>query len=287
MHAAGAIMLMMRGRSAPTRAVVGSGARLRSWFSRSSSGGGSSLLGWTILGIAGGLLAEAPLDRWPPRPLADSDRTVAVTSPACAARIDEVVGRRSLMAEGACWWTQSPDPQNPVACATCHDDPAAVRSWAASFPKFKPAPPPDARVMTLLQANAEAVVRHYRLADPRPAATVITAYLTQLGAGAPVSPGISVGQPVFAERLQALALSTARGRRLYAARCAACHEPASLAPAVWRFPRHAPGGPQSIESFLETHHSRGRALPWNGPAMADLLAYLVSHAAGRPLDPSP
>jgi mono/diheme cytochrome c family protein len=237
---------------------------------------GPSLLGWTVVGIAAGLLALS-------RP-ADSDETPGISSPSCTDRADAVVGRRSLVAEGACWWARSPDPQNPVTCATCHDDLAAVRSWAASFPKFKPALPPDARVMTLLQANAEAVARHYRLADPRPVATAITAYLTQLGAGVPVSPGISVGQPVFAERLHELALSTARGRRVYAARCAACHEPASLAPAVGGFPRLALPGPQSIESFLESHHARGRALPWNGPAMADLLAYLVSHAAGRSLD---
>lgn len=193
-------------------------------------------------------------------------------------------GARSLVAEGACWWTRSPDPQNPVACATCHDDPAALRYWAPSFPKFTPQPPPDARVMTLLQVNAEAVIRHYRLADPRPAATAITAYLAWLGAGVPVSPGISVGQPVFTERLRQLARSRARGRRLYAERCAACHEPASLAAAAGGFPRLAQGRPQSIEGFLETHRPRGRLMAWDGPSMADLLAYLVSHAAGRPLD---
>src|SRR3972149_11569926 len=80
-----------------------------------------------------------------------------------------------LVAEGERLWTKSPDPSNPVACATCHRDPAKTRGWAASFPKFKPLPPPHARVMTHLQANAEAVARHYRLADPLPAANGITA----------------------------------------------------------------------------------------------------------------
>jgi len=71
-------------------------------------------------------------------------------------------GPGELVAEGARWWSVSPDPGNPVACATCHHDPATVRGWAASFPKLKPLPPPHARVMTLMQANAEAVARHYR-----------------------------------------------------------------------------------------------------------------------------
>ena len=105
-----------------------------------------------------------------------------------------------LAAAGERWWTTSPDPANPVACATCHHEPAETRGWAASFPKFKPQPPPHARVMTLLQANAEAVRRHYRLVDPRPVATAITAYLTTHGAGVPLSPGVVAGQPVFPAR---------------------------------------------------------------------------------------
>jgi len=42
-------------------------------------------------------------------------------------------GSPDLVAEGERWWTKSPDPANPVACATCHWDPAATRGWAASF----------------------------------------------------------------------------------------------------------------------------------------------------------
>src|SRR5713101_4240083 len=94
----------------------------------------------------------------------------------------------ALASAGLRWWSESPDPANPVACATCHDDTGATRSWAAGFPKLRPLPPPHARVMTLLQATAEAVARHYRLADPVPAATAITAYLTALGQDVPVSP---------------------------------------------------------------------------------------------------
>jgi len=234
-----------------------------------------SLLVCAALGIAGGLTTAASP--------ADPDLTAADTSPSCADSTAAATTAGSLVAEGACWWMRSPDPGNPVACATCHDDRAAIRHWAASFPKFKPEPPPDARVMTLLQANSAAVARHYRLADPRPAATAITAYLTWLGAGLPVSPGISAGQPVFAERLRQLALSTARGRRIYAQRCGACHELAGLAAAVGAYPRREQGRPPSIEAFLESHHPRGRPLRWDGPAMADLLAYLVSQMAGRPL----
>jgi cellulose synthase/poly-beta-1,6-N-acetylglucosamine synthase-like glycosyltransferase len=54
-----------------------------------------------------------------------------------------------LVAQGKRLWMGSPDPDNPVACATCHWDAKAIRHWAPSFPKFKPLPPPGARVMTL------------------------------------------------------------------------------------------------------------------------------------------
>src|SRR5437870_11561026 len=110
-----------------------------------------------------------------------------------------------LVAEGEQRWKSSPDPRDPVACATCHYDPDETRGWAASFPKYRPLPPPAGRVMTLLQANAEAVQRHYGLADPEQVALAITAYLTSRGTGVPVSPGIVAGQPVFEGRLRALA----------------------------------------------------------------------------------
>src|SRR5215469_3757750 len=99
-------------------------------------------------------------------------------------------GLAELVAEGERWWKSSPDPRDPVACATCHYDPVETRGWAASFPKYRPLPPPDGCVMTLLQANTEAVQRHYRLTDPERPALAITAYLTSHGAGTPISPGI-------------------------------------------------------------------------------------------------
>jgi cytochrome c553 len=194
-----------------------------------------------------------------------------------------VASLRALAAEGERWWSHSPDPGNPVACATCHHDPAATRGWAASFPKVKPLPPPHRRVMTLLQANAEAVARHYLLADPLPAATAITAYLTAQGEGVPISPGVSAGQPVFPGRMRALAQSVARGERAYARRCGPCHDAARMAPAVTHFPRVVAGRPESLETFLVDHRPLDRRLRWDAPAMADLIAYLVSQVPGRPI----
>jgi cytochrome c553 len=188
---------------------------------------------------------------------------------------------QALVAEGERLWTRSPDPGNPVACATCHRDPAKTRGWAASFPKFKPLPPPHARVMTLLQANAEAVERHYRLSDPLPAATAITAYLTSLGADVAISPGISEGQPVFPARMRKLAESVARGGRLYTRTCSRCHEAAVVALAVTAFPRVADRRAESLETFLEGHHGVTRPLRWDGAPMADIIAHLSSRAAGR------
>src|SRR5439155_26253575 len=78
-----------------------------------------------------------------------------------------------LVAEGEQRWTRSPDPRDPVACGTCHHDPDETRGWAASFPKYMPLPPPEGRVMTLLQANAEVVRRAYGLADSERAALAI------------------------------------------------------------------------------------------------------------------
>ncbi len=186
----------------------------------------------------------------------------------------------SLVADGERRWVRSPDAARPVACGTCHHDPEAVRGWAASFPKVRPLPPPHARVMTLLQATAEAVTLHYGPVDPWPAAVAISAFLTARGAGLPITPGLTPDQPRFPGRLRALADSVERGRRLYARRCAACHGSVVVAP--WEGFLYATGVPAEV--FLEGHHpAGGRPLSWDSPAMADLLAYLVAQRAGRPL----
>jgi len=190
--------------------------------------------------------------------------------------------REALVEEGEQWWTRSPDPGNPVACATCHHDVAAASAWAPSFPKWKPMPPPHARVMTLLQVNAEAVARHYRVEDPRPAAVAITAYLTWLAGGAPVTPGISAGQPIFAARLEALSTSVERGAQVFDVQCRNCHERDAVAARVLAFPRVARARVEWLEGFLEGHVSPGEVLTWDGPRMADLISYLVSRLAGRP-----
>jgi len=203
--------------------------------------------------------------------------------PTCVRQAAAQTGLQALVAEGERLWTQSPDAGNPVACATCHHDPTKTRGWAASFPKFKPLPPPHARVMTLLQANAEAVERHYRLADPLPAATAITAFLTAQAAGVPISPGVSAGQPVFPTRMQALAASVVRGEGLYARICGQCHKPAAAAALVRAFPHVVEGRAESLERFIERHHSLGQHLSWGGQATADLIAYLMSQVAGSPV----
>ncbi len=185
----------------------------------------------------------------------------------------------ALVADGERRWSQSPGVDRPVACATCHHDPAATRGWAASFPKVRPLPPPHARVMTLLQATAEAVARHYGPADPRPAAIAISAFLSARGAGLPITPGLTPDQPLFPGRLRALAESVERGRMLYTGRCAACHAVAAIAPSAGGFLR-ATGEPAEV--FLEGHRpAGGPRMPWDSPAMADLLAYLVAQRAGE------
>jgi mono/diheme cytochrome c family protein len=188
-----------------------------------------------------------------------------------------------LTKEGERWWTLSPDPGNPVACATCHYDAVAVSAWAPSFPKWKPLPAPHSRVMTLLQANAEAVARHYRLDDPRPAAVAITAYLMWLARGAPVTPGTSAGQPVLPARLEALSASVERGNRAFQAGCRACHQVEQIAARALAFPRVTRGRAVSFEGFLEEHVSSSQTLTWDGAPVADLLAYLMSSLAGRTL----
>jgi cytochrome c2 len=210
---------------------------------------------------------------------------LAVSGPRGADDVDRRATDRwaALVAEGEARWTQSPDRANPVACATCHHDPMATRAWAASFPKFKPQPPPHARVMTLLQANAQAVTRHYRDLEPRRAAAAITAYLTAHGAPQPASPGIAEGQPVFEHRLAALADSADRGRRQYVERCANCHDAASVSRATGDLPGliRRRGGP--VEMFLEQHHVAGPRLAWDSADMADLMAFLARLRAGRSL----
>ena len=191
-----------------------------------------------------------------------------------------IESRETLVAVGERLWVHSPDARNPVACATCHFDVEAVRGWARSFPKFRALPPPEARVMTLLQATAEAVVRHYRLSDPLAAATALTAYLTALGGDEPLTPGRSPGQPAFPSRLQALAASVRRGEGDFRSRCGACHEPGRVAPRLRGFPRARAGEAESLETYLEAHVSGPSRLGWSDAVTADLVAFLANVLAG-------
>jgi mono/diheme cytochrome c family protein len=136
--------------------------------------------------------------------------------------------------------------------------------------------------MTLLQANAEAVRRHYGLGDPERVAVAITAYLTSRGGGVPIAPGIVAGQPVFEARLQALAASVSRGDRLYARRCGGCHAAATVAPAAGLFPRVIEGQTWSLERFIARHRP-GLDLGWDTRPIADVIAFLMSQLAGRPV----
>lgn len=222
----------------------------------------AGMIGLALAGLMGGAVAPVGGSELAPLSLANAD---------------------ALATEGERWWTRSPDPINPVACATCHHDVLAVSAWAPSFPKWKPLPPPHSRVMTLLQANAEAVSRHYRLDDPRPAAIAITAYLIWLARGASVTPGISAGQPVFAARLEALSASVERGHRAFDDGCRVCHQAEGVAARVPAFPRVVRGRLEPLEGFLEEHVSGGEVLSWDGARMADLVAYLMSRLAGRTL----
>ena len=195
--------------------------------------------------------------------------------------------RAALVAEGEKWWTSSPDPRDPVGCATCHHDRDETREWAASFPKFRPLPPPEGRVMTLLQANAEAVRRHYGLGDPERPAAAITAYLVSRGIGVPVSPGIVARQPTFESRLRALAESVGRGEQLFARRCDSCHAPSTVARVAFRFPRASAGQVESLERFLGRHRSGPSTLGWDDQPTADIIAFLMSTLAGQPVGDLP
>jgi cytochrome c553 len=131
--------------------------------------------------------------------------------------------------------------------------------------------------MTLFQANAEAVARHYRLDDPRRAAAAITAFLAAQSDRVPPSPGISAGQPVFLTRLRALAASVERGRALYAQRCDACHRAGDVARTLTAFPRVVSGRVESLEEFLERHRGE-KPFAWDSQATADLIAYLTEES---------
>jgi mono/diheme cytochrome c family protein len=134
--------------------------------------------------------------------------------------------------------------------------------------------------MTLLQATAEAVARHYGSRDPRPAAVAISAFLTARGVGLPITPGVTPDQPIFPTRMRALAESVERGRRLYARRCQACHVAARIAPLAGGFLRTTA---EPAEIFLGGHRPAGPSIPWNSLAMADLLAYLFADRTGEPV----
>jgi cytochrome c len=86
---------------------------------------------------------------------------------------------------------------------------------------------------------------------------------------------------VFPARLRALAESAERGRALYGRRCGACHDAAAVAPEAGGFLRATT---QPAELFLEVHSPAGRPIRWDSPDMADLLAYLLAHRAGEPVE---
>jgi mono/diheme cytochrome c family protein len=130
---------------------------------------------------------------------------------------------------------------------------------------------------------AKAVERHYRAPEPLPIATAITAYLTALAGDLPVSPGMTPDQPVFSERLQALAASVSRGEQEFADRCRDCHRSEGLTAALLRFPRPVAGGGESLEAYLEDHAGEPR-LRWDGQPVADLMAYLTSQLAASRAD---
>jgi cytochrome c553 len=186
----------------------------------------------------------------------------------------------TLVVDGERRWSRPPAPDRPVACATCHHDSDAIRAWAGSFPKVRPMPPPHTRVMTLLQATADAVSRHYGPTDVRPVAIAISAFLTAQAVGLPITPGVTPDQPTFPSRMRALAESVERGRRLYARRCGACHDAAAIAPRAGGFLQATA---EPAELFLEGHRPAGPPISWNSLAMADLLAYLLAHRTREPV----
>jgi mono/diheme cytochrome c family protein/cytochrome c553 len=212
---------------------------------------------------------------------------LALIAVASAGHTSEAGDGGALVTEGEKWWTRSPDPRDPVACVTCHYGRDETRGWAASFPKFRPLPPPEGRVMTLLQANAEALRRHYGLDDPEQPAVAITAYLISRGIGVPVSPGIVAGQPTFESRLRALGESVGRGEKLFARRCDSCHAPSAVARTAFHFPRASAGVVESLERFLGRHRSERSPLGWDGQPTADIIAFLMSTLAGQPVGDVP
>lgn len=186
----------------------------------------------------------------------------------------------ALVDRGAGLWHRSPDPEVPVACATCHRDLREAEGWVVSYPRYRPLPPPHGRVMTLLQALAEASSRHYRGLEPLASGTALAAYLLLRTEGRSLTPGRTPGEPAFPGRLAALRASAARGAARFRTRCGGCHEADVVAPAALGWARLVRVGRGPTERFLETH---GLGAPWDSPEVADLLAYLAGRRAGQPL----
>lgn len=221
-------------------------------------------------------------------PLPNAEPPVAVEGERAPRPLQTIVLRlRALIQEGAVLWRQPPSAENTLACATCHFESAEVRGWAASFPKVKPMPPPFTRVMTLQQAVAETVATHYRIPpgdENRRVARAITAYLTWLGEGLPVTPGTAAGQSRFPDRLVALGQSVARGRERVEWTCGGCHAAAGgFAGVAATFPRVPRGGDAAVtlEEYLERH----AGLPWDSPEGTDVAAFLAARAAGQLVRP--
>jgi cytochrome c len=216
------------------------------------------------------------------------DRSVAEEAETAPRGLSVVEPRlRALIEEGEAFWRQPPLADNAIPCATCHFDGAEFEGWAASFPKVKPMPTPFTRVMTLQQAVGESVATHYRIppgSRNQQVSRAITAYLTWIGEGRPLTPGVAARQPIFPDRMAALQESIARGETRVRRSCARCHaDPARFGEVAATFPRvpRAGAAVMTLEEYLQGH--TGPA--WDSPEAADIAAFVAARARGRTLQP--
>src|SRR2546427_117608 len=98
---------------------------------------------------------------------------------------------------------------------------------------------------------------------------------------------LAAGEAVFESRLRALAESVARGERLYARWCRSCHDAGAVTPAALLFPAAGNGQVESLERFLGRHRPELPRLGSDGQPSADVIAFLMSRLAGRPVSVAP
>lgn len=219
-----------------------------------------------------------------PEPVEDRDNKDPFTNP--AAEILDDTGPATFAKAGP----------NGKACASCHQDPAALKGWAAAMPKWEPRLARILGVEEFLARHAKATMNADWLMQG-PENTILAVYVRSLSDGMPINPDVSSPEAKAAlERAEAM---TRRKIGQLNLACVDCHQTSAR---TWirgqwlgEFKGQMPHFPTWRTSRQEIWDIRRRLqwcgvairaneLPPDAPEYGDLELYLTSVNQGLPIN---